>query len=365
MNRNTDVFCCEPGWEPFLAAELEAVFPGSRIAVLAPGWIMSRRDQRTTSDAPAACVALANQCLPNAVAVEAPSINAWAQLVAPKIVEALADFTGPWRLDVFANDYASSDVSPKRCELIVAAIREWLKKKQRRLLRTWRHSVGPELTTGETIAFPILIQVGLMTAGAGFLSICPPDELNSLDRCVAPFPGGVVDIAPDPQAPSRAFAKLLEAEMRLGRKIAAGQSCVDLGSSPGSWAYIALQRGASVAAVDRSPLRDDLMRHPELTFVRGDAFRFEPLQSVDWLLCDVIAAPERSIELLRHWLDQRWCRQFCLTIKFRGQEEYHRLEPLKHWLATNAADFQLRRLTNNKNEVTALGIAKNLEPRTK
>jgi hypothetical protein len=44
-----------------------------------------------------------------------------------------------------------------------------------------------------------------------------------------------------------------------------------------------------------------------------------------------------------------------VTIKFRGEEEYARLESIKRLLETQAADFELRRLTSNKNEVTAFG----------
>jgi 23S rRNA (cytidine2498-2'-O)-methyltransferase len=100
------------------------------------------------------------------------------------------------------------------------------------------------------------------------------------------------------------------------------------------------------------------MKHPSLEFVRGDAFRFVPPVPVDWLLCDVIAFPERVFELLKRWLTERWCRQFCVTIKFRGSEDYAKLEPIKSWLAASGADFQLRRLTNNKNEVTATGTGR-------
>ena len=99
------------------------------------------------------------------------------------------------------------------------------------------------------------------------------------------------------------------------------------------------------------------MKHPALEFVKGDAFAFQPTAAVDWLLCDVIAFPERIMALLKHWLVERWCRSFCVTIKFRGTGEYQKLEPFKAWLLDNAGQFVLRRLTNNKNEVTAVGRA--------
>jgi 23S rRNA (cytidine2498-2'-O)-methyltransferase len=80
----------------------------------------------------------------------------------------------------------------------------------------------------------------------------------------------------------------------------------------------ALRRGARGGGGPVA-LRPDLMRAPELTFHRGDAFRFQPDSPVDWLLCDVIAAPERSIGLLLHWLEKPGAGIFVVTIKFRDR----------------------------------------------
>jgi hypothetical protein len=44
-----------------------------------------------------------------------------------------------------------------------------------------------------------------------------------------------------------------------------------------------------------------------------------------------------------------------VTVKFRGEEDYPRLERLKRLLADSGSEFQLRRLGSNRNEVTAFG----------
>src|SRR5690606_36531751 len=131
---------------------------------------------------------------------------------------------------------------------------------------------------------------------------------------------------------------------------------VDLGASPGGWTWHAVRRGAHVTAVDRSPLRDDLMRHAKVTFVRGDAFASEPQAPVDWLLCDVIAFPDRTLALLRRWLENGWCRRLCVTVKFRRDEHYAMLDGFKQLLAERSDQFMLRRLRYNKNEVTAMAM---------
>jgi 23S rRNA (cytidine2498-2'-O)-methyltransferase len=77
---------------------------------------------------------------------------------------------------------------------------------------------------------------------------------------------------------------------------------------------------------------------------------------VDWLICDVIAAPERSIELLLQWVRERRARKFIVTIKFRGESEYHLLDELKQALPSLCAELGLTRLCANKNEACAYGV---------
>ena len=295
---------------------------------------------------------MAWQCLPDVETISAESISHWAAKAGPWLIQRLNDHDGPWRLHVFHVPALQGAVTSTRCRYVKQAIESLLRKKQRRLLRTCNHECGVPPQSDEW-----LLQVGLRTPTDGYLSAATPEEWRRLRRCISRYPGGTVDVPLDRRAASRAFAKLAEVETRLARPIMAGETCVDLGSSPGSWVFWALARGATVAAVDRSPLRADLMGHKRLTFLRGDAFRYRPEQPVDWLLCDVIAFPGRTIELVERWLSEGWCRNFCVTIKFRGRADDEQLEPFKAWLSAAGHDFYLRRLTSNKNEVTVFGAA--------
>jgi 23S rRNA (cytidine2498-2'-O)-methyltransferase len=306
-------------------------------------------------------VALASQCLPNSERVSARSISLWAAQAGQWLIERLRGHDGPWRLHVFRVPTSETAVTSTRCRYVEQAVETLLRKKQRRLARTWNRAGQESHAPRQPGEW--LVQVGLKTPTAGYLSAVADDQWHRLRRLVSRYPGGLVEIVPQRRAPSRAFAKLAEAEARLARPILADETCVDLGSSPGSWAFWALDRGAKVLAIDRVPLRADLMRHPRLTFLRGDAFRHRPEQPVDWLLCDVIAFPVRTIELLEGWLSEGWCRHFCVTIKFRGHADYGRLDLLKTWLSGAGHDFYLRRLTANKNEVTVFGrTAASVEP---
>ena len=94
-------------------------------------------------------------------------------------------------------------------------------------------------------------------------------------------------------------------------------------------------------------------------FEPGDAFRYEPEKPVDWLLCDIIAPPERTIKLLGRWLRNGWCRRFVVTVKLKDTSAVEDLLPLKRDLMPLAGELFLTRLCANKKEVCAFGSAVN------
>ena len=310
-------------------------------------------------------IAFARQWLPDARTFPVPSIRAAAENLVTELIGCLPD-GAPWRLHIEPR-FGIADAGRHRCELIRDAVIEQLRKRRRSLLRGL--DAVPKASAGEVAALlgacPLfqpeesLVQLLLTSLEVGFLSVLPAPGPSAAMGWISPFPQGEVPVAVDKAAPSRAFAKLAESELRMGRRIAAGETCVDLGAAPGSWTYQPVQRGARVIAVDRSPLRDDLMRSPRVTFHQGDAFRFTPETPVDWLLCDVIAAPERSIGLVLEWVRERRCRHFVVTIKFKGQEDYAQLDVLKREMPRWVESFQLLHLCANKNEACVFGTVGN------
>ncbi len=335
---------------PYLAAELAQLGPraggsvgrlGSRLFSVEGDWVR---------EAPP-CLVFARQVLMDAVESSAGSISAWSQRLLEIIAGASWGEEQPWALHV-EPCYGSGPAGVNRCQLIREGVRERLRRHHRRRLRAWRSS--PEVFS----EVHSLVQLLLIHPEGGFISVAAAPTPHRLRGLISPFPAGEVSAAVDKAAPSRAFSKLVEAEQRWGVRIGRGDTCVDLGAAPGSWTYVALQRGAQVLAIDRAPLRDDLMRHAGLTFHRGDAFAFVPDRPVDWLLCDVIAAPERSIELVLDWARRRLARRFVVTVKFKGDEDYGQLEKLKHSLPSLCGEFYLTRLCANKNEACVFGAVK-------
>jgi 23S rRNA (cytidine2498-2'-O)-methyltransferase len=342
-----DLLLADAAGEPFLREELARAHPGAKPRMLAPGLVAADLNFAATPPP----LVFARQFLPDAEEKDAASINAWAQQLFEGVTGRMPEGQ-PWQLHV-APHYGEGGAGENRCRFIREAFGELLQRRRRRLLKQLQPA--PEPFTPDTS----LAQLLLTSPGRGFLSIAVAPRPHEWRRVMSPFPKGEVPVASDKAAPSRAFAKLVEAEQRLGRRIGAGETVVDLGASPGSWTYVALRRGARVIAVDRSPLRDDLMRHPRLQFRRGDAFKFAPETPVDWLICDVIAAPQRSIDLVLDWVRARRCRRFVVTIKFKGHGEYAVLEPLKSALPPLCDEFFLLRLCANKNEACAFGTVAN------
>lgn len=334
-------------------------------------------------------LAFARQWLPNARRVHAESVRAWADELFSSVAGVLPDGR-PWSLQVephygiraahhigarawhSATRRGAGPDRPKpagppsqpvvdaaagrhRCKLIRDALLELLQRKRRSLLRGLRREPAP-FTENESV-----VQLLLTAPAEGFVSVAAAPLPFEQRHLLSFLPKGEAPAASDKAAPSRAFAKLVEAGLRLGRFIGAGETCVDLGASPGSWTYTAANRGARVIAVDHSGLRDDLMRHPRVAFQAGDAFRFAPARPVDWLLCDVIAPPDRTAGLLLDWLRRRWCARFIVTLKMKDAGGMDALELLKRELPALCREFYLTRLCANKKELCAFGEARAAE----
>lgn len=325
---------CATGDERAFFEELSAAkLPGRRIA---PGLAAVEGLLGQTR------IATARQCLPRCRPITGESVSKWSRTLAAEVIRTLPEDAN-WQLHLFPLEMEASHApvgaravhsarrsgSPpisarhssssaprgflggtRRCELVHSETLAELRECSRlRLRMITEHGAFTPNTH--------LIQLLLIDPNSGWLSYSPAPEPFALRHLIVPFPGGQLPVAVDKNAPSRAFAKLVETELRFGRRIRPGEVCVDLGASPGGWTWVARQRGARVIAVDRSPLRDDLQNDSAVTFVRGDAFGYEPARPVDWLVCDVIAAPERSVELVLEWARRRWMRHFVVTIKLR------------------------------------------------
>ena len=77
--------------------------------------------------------------------------------------------------------------------------------------------------------------------------------------------------------------------------------------------------GATVLAIDRSPLDPAVAAMPGVRWQEGSAFTLEPF-ATDWLFSDVIAYPAPLLELVRRWMGH--ARHIVCTVKLQGETDH-------------------------------------------
>ncbi len=284
--------------------------------------------------------AFARQVLADPIILNNESIRQ----IAEKLHEIVPDNLTEWQFHSFTTLERGGE---RRAELVAEAVREILKKRRGRTLKALKRE-GREGG---------LLQHVVTGAEQSVISFVSAERRAELGDLVCPFAEGRVAIDPDPRPPARAYLKLVEAMKLFGVEIQPQETVADLGCTPGSWAWIALNLGATVTGVDRSAPEPSVMHHPRFEFKSGDAFKFVPAGPVDWLLCDVIAEPARTLSLLEEWLSAGRMRSFCVTMKFKGEKRGAEIQKMRALLRERSSRWILRHLENNGNEVTAIGSA--------
>lgn len=167
--------------------------------------------------------------------------------------------------------------------------------------------------------------------------------LLAAPRTSSPFAQGEVSFKETKVPPGRAYLKLWEALTRLGKRPKPGDTCLEIGASPGSWTWALLELGAEVIAIDRAPLA--IPPHPRLTFIQGNAFTFETQKPLDWIFSDVICYPEKLFEWVLRMKTLHPNARFVCTLKFQGQEDYG-------WIKPFSEIGRVLHLFHNKHELT-------------
>jgi 23S rRNA (cytidine2498-2'-O)-methyltransferase len=188
------------------------------------------------------------------------------------------------------------------------------------------------------------------TAPLGSWTLIDPQTVIAAPHCASAFPNGEPDFIEDKTAPpSRAYLKLWELFTILGTAPKPGETCLDLGASPGGWSWVLQQRGATVIAVDKAPLEPRIAALPGIEIRQSSAFALEPrdVGPVDWLFSDVVCYPKRLLALVEKFLAAGAVRNFVCTIKFQGETDF---ETQARFAAI--AGSRLLHLHNNKHELT-------------
>jgi 23S rRNA (cytidine2498-2'-O)-methyltransferase len=183
----------------------------------------------------------------------------------------------------------------------------------------------------------------------GGWTLLAPDRLLASPHKSSPFVNGECRFVEDRTGPpSRAYLKLWEALVRLGRFPAPGERCLDLGASPGGWTWALARLGVAVTAVDKAPLAPEVAALAGVTERLDSAFGLAP-EPVDWLFSDVIAYPDRLLALVRRWIEAGAARHIVCTIKFQGETDHDAADAF-----AAIPGGQVVHLFHNKHELTFL-----------
>ncbi len=319
---------------------------GGRGTPVAPG-VISTSSGRQFSD-----LVFSRQCLPQAVTIDATS----ASDLADQIVFGLGENETAWlagdlRLDVDVSDGPRAGSRPRDDNPLaegLAHLQDILEKK--RVGRARKQNVEAASTVAaERMDFL------LVGAWRGFLSEATPIG-DALESWPVPMAAGRGLVVTDKSAPSSAHRKLDEALVWVGTRPSASSTVLDLGAAPGGWTHVALRHGAQVIAVDRGDMDAGLMASGRVTHLRKDAFVHAPLADADWLVCDIIAEPARTLSLLADALKSDRLGAFVVTVKLRLPIDFTIVDEARALLAAHPAySTCVKNLFHNKVEVTLMG----------
>ena len=171
-------------------------------------------------------------------------------------------------------------------------------------------------------AAPLRFPAAAPAGHLGAWTLLAPDVMLASPTKSSVFVNGECHFIEDRVGPpSRAYLKFWEACARLGAWPQPGETCIDLGASPGGWTWALAKLGATVAAIDRAPLAPEVAAMPGVSWRQGDAFALPP-EPVDWLCSDLIAYPDRLLALVGAWIASGLARRIVCTIKFQGETDH-------------------------------------------
>jgi 23S rRNA (cytidine2498-2'-O)-methyltransferase len=173
------------------------------------------------------------------------------------------------------------------------------------------------------------------------------------------WPGGVPPIVLPPRMISRAYLKIVEALEWSLLPVAAGDRCVEIGSSPGGSCLALLERGLLVTGIDPAEMDTQVLTHPNFTHVRARAkdVKRSVLRDCRWLVMDANVAPNYTLDTLDGVLTQAGARPegLVLTLKLTDPKLAEKLPAIAERLrGYGYGRVRMRQLAFNRQEVCAV-----------
>ncbi|GAL99092.1 methyltransferase [Acetobacter tropicalis NRIC 0312] len=253
----------------------------------------------------------------------------------------------PWALDIWQEPERVSITSIRNAsEILRARQRNW----SLYAADCFRRAALIEERLPPVKAAPITFPTAPPTSPLGAWTLLDANTLLFSARKSSPFVNGTPHFIEDRIGPpSRAYLKLWEACTRLGQWPQPGETCFDLGATPGGWTWAIAMLGANVTAIDRAPLDPRVAAMPTVTFQQGSAFGLEPeeMPEADWVFSDIIAYPKRLLALATRWINAGRAKHLVLTVKFQGETDHETVAAFEA-----IPGGSLAHLAQNKHELT-------------
>ncbi len=172
------------------------------------------------------------------------------------------------------------------------------------------------------------------------------------DSC---FPGGIRDLSMPEHAVSRAYVKMEEALRWSGLPIQSGETCAEIGCSPGGASQCLLDHGLAVMGIDPAQVDQRVTAHPKFRHLRmrGAEVRRREFRGVDWLAADMNVAPRYTLDTVEAIVTHASVRVrgLLLTLKLldwnMAEEIPAYLERVRGW---GYSHVRARQLAHNRRE---------------
>ena len=277
-------------------------------------------------------------------------------------VEAIVDRTGTilarsnrqvgrWTLHVFAmDDNKTTELSIKLEKAVFLALNQ-----QKSFLPILKRFVLADVIADQALPTDIIVQVYVERMDQIWHS------LARLSSGLSPYKAGIHRMKARKGSPSRSSRKLDEAFRLLGSSPKAGESAVDLGASPGGWAFVLASEGARVAAVDHAELK--LPKGKEccqnISHIRSNGLTYMPKEPVDWLTLDMVIGAHESLNVLDLWLRDKKMKRFIINVKLPIDGAWPKVNRALLLLDSYKAEWQVmkaKHLYHDRHEITLMGM---------
>lgn len=348
------LYCvCQVGAEAALRREIGGIDPTLRSAFARPGLVTFKLEDGADVDVATAAIGarsvLARACGgslgPASSALEVTDLLRHATAAGDRL-----------RLQVWERDRWRPGEEPPGFVYGVEAAAA-----RRSLVEAWPAGLG--LADGElALAGELVADVIIVGPGEPWLVGLRRQRQGQL-----PYGGGRIPIAECPQAPSRAYYKLVEALVYADVPLRAGDVAVELGSAPGGASFALLRRGLEVHGVDpgaMDPLVLDYAgvggnRFTHHASTMGNVSRDDLPEALHWIVADVNLAPQIALQTVRRLgaRPRAALLGVLLTLKI---DNWKAMRHLPGWLrqieAMGMAEVRATQLSRNRMEVFACGF---------